>query len=193
MYDPLADALFGPAWDEWRLSVSDFVSVGPVLDLGCGTGKLLERLPQRSIQAFGIDRSPSMLGIAARRIGNRRLVRADATHLPFLDGAFATCVATFPAPFILDRLVLDEIARVLRRGGVLVIMFGGASTTASRPWPVRQMLKVFYGEARPLVELPSEDLHHPSLSGEWKLIPGTHGTALLWLAEKQELGGSVAP
>jgi SAM-dependent methyltransferase len=66
---------------------------GPVLELGCGTGRVSLPLGRAGIDLVGIDRSAAMLDRARRRIRRARLtehlrlVRADMRHLPFAGGA----------------------------------------------------------------------------------------------------------
>lgn len=64
---------------------------GPVLELGCGTGRIALPLARAGASVVGIDRSSAMLDRAAARVrrgrlGDRvRLVRGDIRHLPFAD------------------------------------------------------------------------------------------------------------
>jgi SAM-dependent methyltransferase len=60
-----------------------------VLEPGCGSGRMLEALVRRSVDAFGIDLSPEMLAIAERRAPGRALL-ADMTDFDLgrvFDGA----------------------------------------------------------------------------------------------------------
>ncbi len=62
---------------------------GPVLELGCGTGRITLPLACAGVRVVGIDRSASMLARARRRVQRARLgtfarlVRGDIRHLPF--------------------------------------------------------------------------------------------------------------
>ena len=75
---------------------------GPVLDIGCGTGRLMVPLLRDGHVVVGADRAPAMLDRAAARVrrlgiaGRRRalLVRADLRALP-LAPRFAFAVAAF--------------------------------------------------------------------------------------------------
>lgn len=100
-------------------------AVGPLLDVGCGSGILLDRLLRRepAIDAIGIDASPEMLAVARRRLrGRARLVLADAAALPFAAGAFGVVTTTSSFHHWSDPTVaLGEIARVLAPGGTLVL------------------------------------------------------------------------
>jgi SAM-dependent methyltransferase len=96
-----------------------------LLDVGCGTGVLLEQVVERwpTVRAVGTDLSGEMLAVARGRLGGRiPLVRADVSHLAFDTHSFDVAVSSsslhyWPVP----GRALVEIARVLRPGGRLVI------------------------------------------------------------------------
>jgi ubiquinone/menaquinone biosynthesis C-methylase UbiE len=96
-----------------------------VLDLGCGTGVLLQRILDRypGAQVTGVDLSLVMVALARRRLPESvRLEVADAEALPFASSSFDLVVSTssfhfWPAP----KQALAELRRVLRPGGRLVI------------------------------------------------------------------------
>ncbi len=95
---------------------------GPVLDAGCGTGLVADRLPE-SIIVDGVDLSPDMLDVAARKGRYRRLVEADLTKpLPFEDGAYGgiTCAGTFTQGHVGPE-ALAGLLRVLRPGATCAI------------------------------------------------------------------------
>jgi SAM-dependent methyltransferase len=93
---------------------------GSVLDLACGDGALLRRLPA---SAIGIDVSREELGVTPR------VVQGRAQQLPFADGAFDT-VTCHLAFMLFDDLpaVVREIDRVLAPGGRFVALLGGGPT-----------------------------------------------------------------
>jgi len=94
-----------------------------ILDLGCGTGRLLDRLATQfpEITATGLDLSPQMLRIARQNNRHRpRLIylEGNAENLPFAEGQFDAVFNTisflhYPQP----EQVLTEVARVLSPGG----------------------------------------------------------------------------
>lgn len=98
---------------------------GRLLDVGCGSGVLLERLLAReaTLEAVGVDASPEMLAVASRRVrGRARLLVADAASLPFRTGAFDIVTTTSSLHHWSDPgLALSEIARVLAPGGRFVL------------------------------------------------------------------------
>src|SRR4051812_40050263 len=94
---------------------------GPVLDVGCGTGILLEHLGGYG-PAFGLDASATALDFCVTR-GLGGLVRGSGDRLPFADGSFALVTAIGVIEHIAaDQAALDEWARVLRPGGQLVLL-----------------------------------------------------------------------
>ncbi|MCB2228948.1 MAG: methyltransferase domain-containing protein [Desulfarculaceae bacterium] len=99
---------------------------GRLLDLGCGTGRMLGLLSRAGFTPFGLDCSPAMLA-RCRQTGSFPLVLADAARgLPFRDQSFATVVSLhatlihLTAPGELEA-ALAEARRVLMRGGMLVV------------------------------------------------------------------------
>jgi SAM-dependent methyltransferase len=104
---------------------------GPILDLGCGTGRLMLPLVRAGHVVVGLDRAPAMLARAAARLrrlappARKRalLVRADLRHLP-IAAEFEFAVSAFHT---IQHLATDRelrgffagVARVLRPGGWL--------------------------------------------------------------------------
>jgi SAM-dependent methyltransferase len=108
-------------------------SDGPVLELGCGTGRLTLPLGRTGIPVVGIDRSEQMLAFARRRVRRARLrnvhlLRGDIRFLPF--PADATAFSTVIAPYGMLQSLLREsdlmatlraVREALRPGGTFGI------------------------------------------------------------------------
>lgn len=94
-----------------------------VLDLGCGSGFSLELLIRvYRLVAVGIDPSPLLLAQAGRRAPQATLLQATAQALPCIDGSFAGIVCECVLSLTGDvHLVIREMHRVLRSGGVLLL------------------------------------------------------------------------
>jgi ubiquinone/menaquinone biosynthesis C-methylase UbiE len=97
---------------------------GPVLELGCGTGRVSIPLAKAGVDLIGIDRSAEMQARLQKRCppANLRIVRGDIRHLPFRERAFSTVIAPYGLlqSLLRDRdlkSTLDAVARVLPRGG----------------------------------------------------------------------------
>jgi len=90
-----------------------------ILDVGCGTGANLRLLAPHGA-VFGLDLNERGLALA-QEIG-RPLLRGDSTHLPFPDGTFDV-VTTFDMMQCIptDREAVQEMARVLKPGGVAIM------------------------------------------------------------------------
>ncbi len=98
---------------------------GPVLDVGCGTGALAERLAGRGYEVVGVDPSEGMLEVLRRRCPAVRAVRASGTELPFDDDSFELVVTVATMHHIAQaqavRQALIEMVRVSRPGGRILI------------------------------------------------------------------------
>ncbi len=105
-----------------------------LLDLGCGTGQLTERLARElsPTRVVGLDLSAGMLRSATDRLApldNVSLTRADAMHLPFPTGAFDAVVCTESFHWYPDqRQVVAGLVDVVRPGGHVIIVSVAAVT-----------------------------------------------------------------
>lgn len=107
---------------------------GKLLEVGCGEGLFLTKLTlvSKDMEIYGIDNWPEILKkgdkrIKAKGIKNVRLSLADAISLPFKDSYFDTVVC-INVIFNLESLnivkkVLNEIARVCKKGGRIIFDF----------------------------------------------------------------------
>lgn len=104
----------------------------PILEVGCGTGRLLLPLAQAGYQVDGVDRSPAMLARAAERLKaaglqSVRLFQTDAEDLHQLsDHTYRLAIVALNGFLHLpDRAAqqraLAELHRVLQTGGLLLL------------------------------------------------------------------------
>ena len=98
---------------------------GRVLDFGCGTGEIARAVAAVGLQVTGCDISELMLRSASSQDpdGAVEWIQLDAQwrKLPFSSGTFDAIVAASVLEYVEDpSAVLDECARVLRPGGLLV-------------------------------------------------------------------------
>ncbi len=96
---------------------------GNVLDVACGTGDMAVSLVERGCTVTGIDLSEEMLAIARQKAPMVTFMIADAEHLPFPDASFDAVTCAFGVRnFVHLEQGLDEMLRVLKPGGQLVIL-----------------------------------------------------------------------
>ena len=97
-----------------------------ILELGCGTGRLLEHIAAKPFILYGIDMSSGMLDVARKRFKkyparNVYLSLGEASRLDFSDKFFDAVYAILVINLIPDyRQVFGEIARILKPGGLFV-------------------------------------------------------------------------
>lgn len=117
------------SWGNWRTwgRAALAHTLGPrVLEIAFGTGDILLDLHASGFETYGLDISPYMVDITRRKL--RRLgihlplVRGRAQELPFVDAYFDSIVITFPTAFVQQQSTLDELARVLKPAGRLIIV-----------------------------------------------------------------------
>jgi ArsR family transcriptional regulator len=101
--------------------------VGQLIDIGTGTGRMLELFAGRAERAIGIDRSSEMLRLARaklseRGLANAELRQADLYALPLADGAADVAIIHHVLHFAQQPgAAIAEAGRVLAPGGRLLI------------------------------------------------------------------------
>jgi ubiquinone/menaquinone biosynthesis C-methylase UbiE len=100
-------------------------AAGAVLEVSVGTGLNLAHYPKR-LHLTAIDLDPKMLSVARSRahvLERVSLLQADAARLPFAASSFDTVVCTLAMCEYRDRrVVLEQMYRVLRPGGRLLLL-----------------------------------------------------------------------
>ena len=119
------------AWGVWRIPESELKVLGEVegrevLELGCGAAQWTLALRARGARAVGVDLSEQQLvharAAARSRFGEAGLVQGDAERLPFRSAAFDIVFCDHGAiAFARPELVVPEISRVLRAGGLCAL------------------------------------------------------------------------
>ncbi|MGA8380941.1 MAG: metalloregulator ArsR/SmtB family transcription factor [Stellaceae bacterium] len=156
-----------------------------LLDIGTGTGRMLEILAPRVEQALGIDQSREMLSVARvnlERAGlaNGRVRRDDMYQLALPDGSF-DAVVIHQVLHYADRpaAAIAEAARVLRPHGILVIVdFAPHSLEFLRQEHAHRRLGFGDGE---IAEWCRAAGLHPAPP---RLLPGDPLTVAIWSARR---------
>lgn len=99
-------------------------SVG--VDLGCGTGDLLESMKAHAAKVIGVDSSPRMLEEARKRFqdtGNAIEIRlGEIEHLPLSDGEADFAVLSLVLQYLANPSeAVAEVARILKKNGSFVL------------------------------------------------------------------------
>lgn len=90
---------------------------GKIIDIGCGSSKIIQDLPM----AIGVDINIKCLRYLKNNIHNL-LVCANIFNIPFKDEEFGTVICSQLIEHIpKDRAVFDELFRVTKKGGTLII------------------------------------------------------------------------
>ncbi len=173
-FDVRVDGLTGE--DEFIVTVFDNIGLrDKVLDFGCGDGSLAVRLGHRSGQVIGLDVSRQMLRYAVTNLaesGNHNVsfVLGTGQQVP-LDDESIDAVVSRRGPAT-SQQCLAEVARVLRKGGLLLELHIGErhcieireTFGRGQNWPVSW---------RPMIDMPIK-------------LP-EHGLKVLHLSEKETM------
>ena len=109
-------------------------SADVVVDLACGSGPMSRELARPGRTVVGLDLSEHELALAAEG-GPGPWVRGDALALPFRDGSVDVVTSSMGLVVVQPLTeVLEEVARILRPGGVLA-----AISPAIRPLGPRDL------------------------------------------------------
>ena len=109
-----------------------------ILEIGCGYGRVLQRLVGRAASVVGVDTSESSLQLGRELLGtsrNCRLATMDAALLGFREDAFdvVLCIQNGLSAFKVDQhLLIRECIRVTRPGGRILL-----SSYAEKFWEHR--------------------------------------------------------
>ncbi|PPF65099.1 SAM-dependent methyltransferase [Clavibacter michiganensis] len=123
---------------------------GPALDIGCGPGHWTAFLAERGLDIRGVDLTPAFIEHARATYPNVRFATGSVEALDASDASLGGVLAWYSLIHHTPDAIgpaLDEIARVLRPGGLLLVgffegaivePFDHAVTTAYR-WPVAEL------------------------------------------------------
>ncbi len=106
-------------WKRWVVGRTAPSSGELVVDVGCGTLVLSERLAGSGCEVVGVDLTKEMLDLCRqKRLRNTPLlVRADAENLPFRDSAFDVAISCYVPKYVDSEKFGREMARATRPGG----------------------------------------------------------------------------
>ncbi len=118
---------------------------GRILDCGCGTGDLTVYIEKEFPRAvvYAVDANENMLSVAKRTVKRAVILKAFCNNLPFDDEFFDCVFISFALRNFFysndSEKIFMEIARVLKKGGRLVIL----ETSVCENVVMRFFLKVY--------------------------------------------------
>lgn len=124
---PVADSsdqsLAGPYRGAWDVLAAEALPPrARILDLGCGPGFLLRHLDARAYHCVGLEMRADVALEARESAPGTEVALGDGTRLPFADRTFDAVVALEVLEHVNDdALLLAEIRRVMRPGGLLML------------------------------------------------------------------------
>jgi len=128
--------------DEWKWLSNeiDFSSKPTILDLGCGNGAFLRQVSSRLKQGFGVDASAGMLNIAKskaieKNITNLSFHQIQEPKLNFPDNSFDYVISVLSFRYLDWDPMVNEILRVLKPGGKILILDMVAAPIKIYEWP----------------------------------------------------------
>lgn len=147
-YDWVFPSVFYQTVHKRLLQYVDLPTKANVLDLGCGTGRLLTRLADQfpELRGTGLDLSPQMLQVARQKNRHRpRLIYVEgkAESLPFADGQFDAVFNTISfLHYLSPQQVLGEVARVLAPSGRFYLVDTSCQSRGELPLNLGSLGKV---------------------------------------------------
>ncbi|GAA0349266.1 MerR family transcriptional regulator [Bacillus horti] len=128
VYTPGHDAHFHPNYEQGLNSVISMIApkaeeIG--LDIGAGTGNLIQLFIQQNIRMCAIDQSMEMLAKCREKNPEAETKLGNFLAIPYLDDSFDFIVSSYALHHLNDEqkgLALDEMKRVLKPLGRIVLL-----------------------------------------------------------------------
>ena len=129
-----------------------------VVELGAGTGKLTELLVAAGHRVVATDPLPEMLGRLRHRVPGARAAVATAEHIPVPSRSADVVVCAQAFHWFDHEAALPEIARVLRPGGSLALVWN--SRDEAIPWVRKLGAIIGSADNDPDLAAPAEQSEH---------------------------------
>lgn len=162
-------------WYRWVFEIQDYLLLNEkILEVGFGTGKLINALTEKNFLIYGIDSSKQMIKIsqASRKLKTLKLVRGNNLSLPYENNCFDKVIATFPSDYVYKSQFINEVLRVLRNDGELLILLGVSFIQKGMMNKILQFFYTISGQTSSKVKIETliKEVfsQYPSLSIEWR-------------------------
>lgn len=135
------------SWFDWLFAHMPLPERGNLLELGCGSGELWEKHPELSPGCLVVlsDFSLAMARTAQNRLGRRfSYAVLDMQSIPFKEGVFDVVLGIGLLDHVPNRRrALDEVRRVLKRGGRFYVTAGGHAHLRE----IKDLVRPFFPQA----------------------------------------------
>lgn len=189
---PANEAFYNRVFDDFLPYLKPKSSI-PILDAGCGPGFHSVRLARRGFRVLGVDFSENVLQKAVEGFRNNHVEdrihvqRASLLCLPFQPDAFDAVLCWGVLMHIPDLAsALDELSRVTRKGGTLII--SEANMRSLQSTALRIIKRLLHMERASVRETPA-GIEYWTDTGQGRLL--TRECRVKWLAYELEKRGFV--
>lgn len=145
-YDPVAELYdktfedFSVRKDEWAWIKRRFAEIpqASVLEIGCGNGSLLRLLSGSIRHGSGADVSGGLIAKASAEsagVPNLDFKQIDSHRLPYPDSSFEAVMSVLSFRYLDWDPLLEEVRRVLKPGGRLLVVDMSADKPSPAEWP----------------------------------------------------------
>jgi SAM-dependent methyltransferase len=155
-----------PGWPRRVVEVASLPSTATVLDLGAGTGKLTRLLVMTFERVVAVEPAGAMRRMLVTLCPEAETLSGSAEEIPLPDASVDAAFVAQAFHTFDDRRAVPEIARVLRPGGALVLMWN----LPAGPWQpsAAEAEAVLDARAPDDLDYIPLDLGGPSASSGWR-------------------------
>jgi SAM-dependent methyltransferase len=167
-----------------------------VLDLGAGTGKLTETLARRYARVVAVEPLAELRGVLAQRVPSADVREGRAEDIPLADGEVDAVFAGQAFHWFANDVAVAEIARVLRPGGVLALLWNHDVPPSPLPEDYLQRLEELRAatpaprvdehllERAPFGEEHEEAIDHEQVSSREEVL--AFAASVSWIASRED-------
>ena len=154
-----------PGWPRGVIEIAGTPTTATVLDLGAGTGKLTHSLAQAFDRVVAIEPAEAMRRMLVELCPGVDARAGSAEAIPLPDAAVDAVYAAQAFHTFDEPRAIREIARVLRPGGALILLWN----LPAGPWrPSAEAAEAVLVERMPSVDYIPLDLGGPAASSGWQ-------------------------
>lgn len=158
-----------PGWPPEVADIPGLSAPGRVLDLGAGTGKLTRRLIPAFDRTIAVEPQSAMRRMLRIHCPDADVLAGTAEHIPLADASIDAIFVAEAFHHLGNERAVAEIARVLRLGGSLVMMWN----LPAGPWEpsiaaVNRLLRERLPKTEELAYDPLDLNHRRYATGEWR-------------------------